>query len=398
MIGYAMLFDEIPRHDCTPCGHAEGMVAFLNRSGSEYFGSVRDVIEEWFSHIPVAAQADLRGALRADGRQADSAFWELYLHEAYLRSGYSIEIHPELPNHTTHPDFRMTRGGELWYLEAVGVGQATSEISEDRRLSQVHQVLAELKVKNFGLELSTYSIGRRPLSTKPLRSNLIEWLATLDVDEVTEAAESSTAVGFDRLPSMNWNVDGWHLVFHALPRVEAVRGIPLSALGILGPGEATIVDNATGIKKVLSLKHGRYGELDGPLVVAVLSNTEYRTKDYEIEQALYGVSAYRPSESLQHPEGHFEDGFWLTKRGWRYADTPQVVTASDLKPWTITRTQPRLWQTLQPGVSCSIQPEWLARMEIANEAIPGPAISLASHFGLAPDWPGMDEPDFDVLR
>ena len=229
------------------------------------------------------AQADLRGAVRGDDRQSESAFWELYLHEAYLRSGHEVEIHPELPGQRTHPDFRMVRDDQVFYLEAVSVGQLPAEIAEVRRLDAVHQILANLQVENFALEVSTYRVGPRPLSTRGLRGALLQWLSGLDPEQVALAAETAVSVGFDRLPEMPWDDDGWSLIFHALPLSEEARGKQRSALGMMGPGEATVVDNVSGIRRVLDSKHGKYGLLDAPLVVAVLSNTQYPTRDYEIE-------------------------------------------------------------------------------------------------------------------
>lgn len=342
------------------------------------------------------AQADLRGAVRGDDRQSESAFWELYLHEAYLRSGHEVEIHPELPGQRTHPDFRMVRDDQVFYLEAVSVGQLPAEIAEVRRLDAVHQILANLQVENFALEVSTYRVGPRPLSTRGLRGALLQWLSGLDPEQVALAAETAVSVGFDRLPEMPWDDDGWSLIFHALPLSEEARGKQRSALGMMGPGEATVVDNVSGIRRVLDSKHGKYGLLDAPVVVAGLSNNQYPTRDYEIEQALFGISARRPAESVEHPDSMFQEGFWLTKRGWRYRDTPQVVTAAELKPWTVTNTQPKLWQTLEPEVPLTTRPEWLARMMIGAEAVPAPASGLTQHFDLEPDWPGMAEPDFDV--
>lgn len=68
---------------------------------------------------------------------------------------------------------------------------------------------------------------------------------------------------------------------------------------MMGPGEATIVDNLTGLTRVLDSKRGKYGPLDAPLVVAVQSNTDIPTHDYEVEQALFGVSSRRPRETAQ---------------------------------------------------------------------------------------------------
>jgi len=392
-----MVFDDIPRVDATPSGHNEGRFAFLNRSASVYFGLVRSLIEEWFTHIPAADQKDLRGALRANNRQSESAFWELYLHEAYRRSGYDIEIHPEVSGSTTRPDFRVTSGPDSWYLEAVSVGRPPEAIAQDQRLNDVYSILTALQVVNFRIEVSTYSIGPNAPATKRLLSELRSWLGGLDPDVVGAAAEESTEVGFDRLPELAWEDAGWSLVFHALPLSEGARDRPGPALVAMGPGEAVIVDNVSGIRRVLKEKHGKYGRLESPLIVAVQSNTLYPTKDYEVEQALYGLAVRRPLESAKHPSDIFQDGFWLSSGGWRNGDTPQVITVHGLSPWTVTRTQPRCWQTLEPNTITPKQPGWLAPMLVGAESLPGPASPLATHFGLDADWPGMEDPDFAVV-
>ncbi|MCU4187339.1 hypothetical protein K6U06_23455 [Acidiferrimicrobium sp. IK] len=390
------VFDDLARTDATPARHNEGRFAFLNRSASQYFQEVRDLIEDWFAHLPQPAKKDLRGALRADDRQMESAFWELFLHEAYRCSGYEIEIHPDVPGRPTRPDFRMTRDEERFYIEAVSVGQAATAIGEDRRLQDLHQILADLQVQDFSLELSTYTIGPKPLATRGLRRELQDWLAGLDPDEVARSVEARTAVGFDALPAFAREDEGWRLEFHALPLRDEVRGRPRSALGMLGPGEAVVVDNVTGIRRALDSKKSKYGQLDAPLVVAVLSNTMYPTKDYEFEQALYGVSSYRPHESPRRPDSLFQEGFWLTKAGWRYGNVPQVVSAAGLSPWTVTTIRPRLWTTLEPGATATQQPDWLARLDLTVEARPLPSTAMGPCFGLPPDWPGMAEPDFDL--
>ena len=389
-------FDDLVRTDASPRRHNEGLFAFLNRSASQYFAHVRELIEEWYGHVPSAARMDIRGALRADDRQMESAFWELFLHEAYFRSGYEIEVHPELPGRSTRPDFLMKRDGKSFYLEAVSVGQDSEQIAQDRRLREVHQILTDLKVRNFKLMLSTYAVGSTPLPTKRLRNELQTWLASLDPNEVNQAVDTAISIGFGALPSFHWEDRDWSLEFRALPiRVEA-RGDLRSALGIFGPGEARIVDNVTGIRRALDSKKNKYGELEAPLVIALQSNTDIPTRDYEIEQALYGVSPYRPHESPRHLDHLFQDGLWLTKAGWRYGQIPQVVTATELKPWSITKIQPCLWETLEPSILMSVQPAWLARLDLSVEARPLEAKTMAHCLGLPADWPGMAEPDFDL--
>ena len=54
------VFDDIVRTDGRPARYGEGRFEFLNRSASLYFGLVRDLIEEWFSHVPSQHQPGLR--------------------------------------------------------------------------------------------------------------------------------------------------------------------------------------------------------------------------------------------------------------------------------------------------------------------------------------------------
>lgn len=159
----APVFDDIVRTDAKVARHDEGRFEFLNRTASRYFGMCRDLVEEWFSHVPVDHQAGLRGNLRSDLHHR-SAFWELYLHEAYRRSGYTVEIHPDVPGRSTHPDFLLSRGGDRFYLEAVTVGQSPAERAEEARLSRVHQLLAETLSR--GLLDRAVDLLRRPAAAR----------------------------------------------------------------------------------------------------------------------------------------------------------------------------------------------------------------------------------------
>lgn len=392
----ARVFDDIVRTNGRPAGYGERRFDFLNRSASLYFGLVRDLIEEWFSHVSPEHQPGLRGNLRADDHHSAAAFWELYLHEAYRRSGFTIGIHPKIEGRSSRPDFLLMRGDQRFYLEAVTVGRDSADIAEGARLDQVHRVLAEMLVHDFSIELSTYGIGPRPLATKKLRNALRAWLATLDPDVVTAAALASPAGGFDRLPEYVWEDDAWSLVFHAIPRGEWARDVARPALGVMGPGEATIVDNATGIRRVLNSKRGKYGRLDAPLVVAVQSNTEYPTHDYEVEHAVYGISSRGPLETAKG-EGHLlEEGFWIGRSGWRNAEVPQILAIYGLAPWNVTRVVPRCWNSLEPGTDIPRQPGWLALIVVGAESLPGHSDPIAAHFGLEDDWPMPGDPDFDL--
>jgi hypothetical protein len=390
MSGSRSVFDSGPRTDRTPARHNEDIYSFLDRSALPFFQEVRDLIQEWVLHVPAGHRAQLVGSFRSRAPDKfESALWELYLHEAYTQSGHAIAIHPEITGTSTRPDFLVESATTRFYLEAVRVGRKEEEIAEERRLNDVHAVLNTLPADRFMIDVTTYNVGPRPLATRKLRQQLITWLA--GCDPVRVAQEAASFAGFAGLPRSTWRQDGWHLEFHAFPlRAEgASRGKGL--VGMLGPGEAHVVDNVSGILRVLHGKSSKYGSLDAPLVIAVLSNTMIPTKDYEVEQALYGVSSRRPNAAALEPGDLFCDGHWLSRGGWRRGHAPQVIAMQGLTPWNVTAARPRLWATLEPGVALPEQPMWLARVDVTGaEARVGLATQLTDLFGLPADWLDRD--------
>ena len=390
-----VLFDTFERTDATPARPGESRFMFLNRTASLYFSQFRGILEEWLAHVPLTSRQDLIGRLRGSNPQHEAAFWELYLHEGFRRSGYAVEVHPDVPGSRNHPDFRMTRGQERFYVEAVSVGKPPSAVAEDRRLEDVHRVLDAMSIRDFTIGMEHHTVGPRSLATKKLRATLRYWVQTLDPDVVQQQVQDSQDNIFDSLPELVWEHDGWLLVFQAFPLKSAARGIDHRALGVMGPGEAAMVDNVTGLRRVLDAKSSRYGHLDLSIILAVQSNTEVPTYDYQVEQALFGVASRRPNDPDLQPHHILEEGFWRSRSGWRRRSCPQVITIYGLTPWTLHHTTPRVWSTLEPGASITPLPSWIPRIIIGEHAQPEDGTDLAAHFGL--DASALAAfPDFDV--
>src|SRR5271169_401178 len=119
---------------------------FLNRSGDPFIEDIRRLIARWLSRMPSMHIADLQYRLQSkDDAEFESAFWELYLHEAYRRSGYRLTIHPAVSGTTRHPDFLVEDDGTRFYLEAVRACASASNTGENKRLEDARRVLAELR-------------------------------------------------------------------------------------------------------------------------------------------------------------------------------------------------------------------------------------------------------------
>lgn len=391
----SMLFDHMTRTDATPGRFNETRFQFLNRSASPYFGVVRDLIEEWLSLVPAEHRPDLLGRLQKDNASHCSAFWELYLHEGYRRSGCDIEIHPVVDDSPNRPDFRIHSADGGFYLEAVRVGDNGAKIAADRRLDAVYQVLSDLKIQDFSLSVSTNRMGAAPLATRALRAELIQWVTGLDAGGVSAAIADGRTIDMWALPQLPWRGDGWDLTFTALPVDIARRGVDRSALGAMGFATAGILDNVSGFRKVLEKKHGRYGRLNLPFVIAVESDKEIPTRAYDIDRVLYGLSARRPCDATREPSDLAEEGFWFGRNAWRRGDTPQIITSPGIAPWSIATQPADVWTTLEPAVEVPGQPPWLRRVVVGAESVPAGGADLAAHFGLDLDWVASS-PNFDL--
>lgn len=376
------------RTSFSPAEANESRFAFLNRSATRYFGEVRRLLDEWLSHVPTEHQSELIARLRSGSTDKfESAFWELYLHETFTRSGASIDIHPNIAGSTKHPDFLVNFPDRSFYLEAVRVGAPPSNLGEQKRLAEVEAVLDSLPAEKFTLHFNWDVIGPTSLGTRKLKTKLVEWVDGLDHEALVQQQELGIFSG----PKLPWNIDGWELTFTALPVNPKPR---IGLVGIRGPGRARAVNNAKGMLRALDSKANKYGPLDLPLVIAVLSNTEYPTRSYETLEAVYGLSSLTPTRAAERPADVSRDGHWFTTQGWRRGHAPQLILASGLAPWSITRVRPQLWQTLEPGVVGPDQPDWLDRSDVSG---PEPSIlagtPLHDLFGLPADWLTGD-PDF----
>lgn len=386
------IFGSDLRSDPSPLRHGETVHAFLDRCSDPFFAAVRDLLEDWLAQVPEEHRQGLVGAFRdSQNKHAFmSAFWELYLHEMYRRCGYEITIHPQLPNTSKRPDFLVDGNGDRFYVEAVQVGESHSDVAEARRLADVHAVLDTESTGRFSLSMSYERVGQQPLPTTELRKALREWLAFLDADEVAAQLarpEEPGEIAFDRLPRLDWVSRDWILHFHAIPLKAGLAEGSTPMIGMHGPASAGVIDKHTSLMRALDSKANRYGRPDAPLVIAVLDNTgPIGTHGYNIEQALYGLAAARPTN---HPvlADLVHEGHWLTRNGWRRGHAPQVISAIQLSPWHVANYTPQLWTTLEPGAVGPAQPDFLARMDLSTPD-PSPLPSADNPFGLNMDWPG----------
>jgi hypothetical protein len=131
------LFDDVPRKDTGPASRSEGDFEYLNRSARPQAEKVRQLLETCFSHYPKQEQSELKQRLKAEH---SSAFYELLLHELFLKLGCSVKIHPRKEDaDDKRPDFLVKPPeGDCFYLEAVlATGQTEEEKAAENMIKDL---------------------------------------------------------------------------------------------------------------------------------------------------------------------------------------------------------------------------------------------------------------------
>lgn len=383
------IFDERERNDASPATHGETSFAFLNRVAGSFWQHPRRLLQEWADHLPQDAYADVRARLREDDEQAQSAFLELYLHEALLRAGYKVTVHPDLPETDRHVDFLAEREHERFYVEAV-MPRRRPDGGEANRLSRFLDGINKLDDERFFLDLREVQVGANTIGAGDARRALKRWLDSMDPDEIGRT---------DERPSFSWVKDDWTVVFGAVPkspgRRQSSRG---RAIGIYSHYDAEVIDDAALIRRGAELKAGGYGALDAPLVIAV--GVYLFDRDLEdTVAALFGHTAWEIPLSGQPPRGvRIADGFFGTDAAPLHRSTSAVLVVNQLQPSHVHKAQVTLvhhpWSSWPLDATTPFHATEL-RLEGSELASTTPVSSAAEFFGVAAwadhdPWPRLE--------
>ena len=110
------LFEEKKRNDMAPKNHLDDTYDFLDRSGRKFAERIRNELNNWFEHLPEEEKNTIKRRFQTE---YESAFFELLLHELFIRLGYKLTIHPEIPESSSRPDFLVENKNLKFYLEAT---------------------------------------------------------------------------------------------------------------------------------------------------------------------------------------------------------------------------------------------------------------------------------------
>ncbi|WP_152360328.1 hypothetical protein [Microlunatus speluncae] len=380
----SQVFSIRDRTDASPSRHNESTAAFLDRVAGGFWDQVRDLVEAWVANVPDAARRDIVGRLRSDDVQHASAFWELYLHETFTRSGFSVTVHPVVPGSARQPDFLVTRGEEAFYVEAKCLVSTSADGGASARKRALYDALNSMHCPNFFLQIDVNRIGSADLPTKRLRRKLEGWVAALDPDSI-----DVDGTYFESVQPFPWSEAGWELEFRPFPvRADARGRAGRRPLGIFGPVEAAWINDDESLRDALKDKGSAYGDLDLPLVIAI-NSFAFSHDDTDTMNALYGTEQFTISlDDRDAPPvpSRKPDGYWLAG-SWAHQHVAGVLIGRSVAEYRPTAL-PTFWIHPEPHKDVVPLPVWrVAEPVIDHIENREPEVMISSLFGLPEVWP-----------
>lgn len=382
--GVVFVFHDGQRADTSVSKASETRFTFLDRVAGGYWDQVRTLVEEWTGRFPAGARADLVGRLRSSDRHFTAAFWELYLHETLVRAGFDVVVHPVVDGSPRPPDFLVTRDGEAFYVEAKSVFEGELELGAEARRDRLYDSLNALRSPNFFLSVECYEIGPQAAPTRGLRRELEAWLDSLDPDD-----PSLLDFGLEHGEQYRWEADGWLLTFKPIPVQAKYRGrSDHRAIGMVGPGEARLIDDAGVLRGALRKKGSAYGDLPHPLVLAINIERAFHDDDDSLD-ALFGTNqvSFPINDPAAATATRATDGYWFDGSAWRHTNVVGVLIAQAIAPWLVAQVVPTLW--LHPaGKLVNPLNVWrTARVDGDRMTYGQPSRDPSDYFGLDSGWP-----------
>lgn len=381
-LGSTIFDQDLDRSNPDPSDHDERTFDFYNRCSNGVISSIRENLETWFARYPEGrTRNDLRGRLRSgDRRQWNSAFWELYVHEALRRFGYELEPHPALDGVTSRLDFLATRGDERLYVECVTLGHSAEAAARRSGVAALEAALDRSGLYDYWLELDIDEYGAPPIPHGRFVRRLRAWEAAQDIEMLARLAPYGTSA----LPAFRWDRDGWRVAVRAIPREPRLRGrTDLRPLGILSADEDD-TPPWQAIRDLLNEKASRYGKLDAPYVIA-LDAPDVWPQSREALWAAFGPYAFTAAWD--------RDGFMLRRDGHGKPYVSGVLIGTAIQPHSISTCSPTLYENPAAEHRLPESLRWERVRPQGDEPRHVPGIEPSDLFGMPADWPGVPWPN-----
>lgn len=291
------LFEDKKRVDLEYAKHQHNTYEFYNNSAIEKFAIARNRLNDWFSKYPDNHKKQLKRDFQSS---FDSAFFELFIHELFLRQGFSLTVHPTVPNSAKNPDFLAKKGDLEIYIEAK---VATDESNEEKTLkskqSVIYDTIEQISCPNYWIameEISFLSSKQAKLSKmkKSLENDINKYgnVQVLEMEDTYFERQEKYITYKDE--NIKISISLWPC------SVEKTRSIGSYLGGSFMGGSEEAIKNA------IKAKGKKYGKLDKPYIVCINSISYKGTHTEDVYDALFGRQRAKSFDDLNSLNQNFK--------------------------------------------------------------------------------------------
>ena len=372
MVGLMKLFDDKARDRGTGKVQTPKPSFALVNDGDPWTDTpdIRGKCESWFEHIPPKNRADLRSRFRSPrDSQHKGAFFELFLHEMFIRLGCHVEMQPKVSEQT--PDFRVSQDGKTIYVEATTVGETSNPFYRGRNEQAVIDELnSSLSSPHFFIGVDMEGTLKKTLGRGCVPSKFKKLLDAHDPKDVQSLIDKCGlyAAPSERIECGDWTLTGWLVpAFEHIPWGDSERPI------VIEPYRARFLDPISSVRDALCIKAKKYSSLEAPLAIAVNAlNPFYSPQECDID-VLWGnqsiLSQIGPNARTQYVRQ--PNGFWSSKNNggtaavlrFKHADMLNMFQASVCLHVNPRNSSPRLPDALFRLPHCRISEGVIKRTE-----------------------------------
>jgi len=263
---------------------------------------------------PVEHRRELCQRIKTSTTDFDSELFELIIHEMLRRSGFGIEIHPDLPDDMEKkPDFLVTdTDGNSSFIECVlATGKSEAEISADNLVHSIYQKLDErLRTPLYYWSVRVLSQAPQTPKAGTILYEVAGWMMSLDRAEVVAKFDEC---GFETPCRFVWGNGAWTVEFIPIPKDPAKVGMPHRPIGVI-QGNVQSRSDDQAILEAADFKAKRYGERARPLTIAI-NATNFMMDGLDFIDGLFPRGIGKPG------------GFWMRADGTLRNQNVEAVIA-----------------------------------------------------------------------
>lgn len=357
------LFEDVDASISGPMSHHGDEYTYYCKSDREDIAALRQRLENWFTNYPMEHKKDLKHQFK---ESFSSAYFELFLHELFLKQGFNLTPHPKIEGTEKRPDFLVEGNGIEFYLEAKEATDISQkEKAIEKRTKTIYQAIDAISLPDHFIGISTIKFKTEG---QPPTKKICEYIEKTVKANDPDTLERYFAVN-NNFPIVEYNDENVSFEFDIIPKSKEGRNTKTRAIGFY-KGDAKFIDNDKTIKEAIKRKALRYGAIDKPFIVCINATGHLGLDENEVMNALFGSLAFSynlnaPIEFRNEKWIRQPDGFFFSKSGPQYTRVSGVLITNvnvanyaDAPYRLIMHPSPKIeldWKKL--GLSCGYYSE-----------------------------------------